>query len=312
MGLNARIPLACSLLLALCACGNFIELAPPREDVSPTVDAGPAPAPGSDAAVARGFYATCADALSQPSAVSEDAYGGLLSQHVQTGTDGFALVDYVGWSQAAPDMAALGAHLAEVATASPGACDLAFWINAYNALVLRGVLDTFGGDTGYSVSDDDFAFFKSTRYPVAGMMLSLDELEHGVVRGDWLHGSVDGSPSIDQLMAAHTQLWNGEAVDARIHMALNCAARGCPNLGDVPYTGDSLDAQLEAATRAFLANGDKGAGPSGITQLFDWFRPDFETDSGSVDDFIRLHRPGGLSDVDSGRFIPYDWTLNSL
>lgn len=292
-----RLALGLALALVAAGCGNYIEFEPRR----------PPPTDGDG----RAFYERCADALARPPSVDDAGYAELLQRRVSQDGAGFAVVDYVAWADATVDVAALDDYVAALAGAEPARCDLAFWINAYNANVLRAVLEEFDGDTGYSVSQDDFAFFTAARHPVAGMMLTLDELEHGVVRGDWAHPSVAGAPELDALMVEHARLWEGTTVDARIHMALNCAARGCPNLGREPYDNRSLDAQLDAATAAFLGNPDKGAGPDGITQLFQWFAADFVADSGSVEGFIERQREGGLEGVDTGAFIDYDWSLNA-
>lgn len=310
---------AIALLCAFAsACGNFIEFEPPQgaagapsPPATPASPVGQATPPVAGDPSTRAFYARCAAEHALAPTVDGAALSEVLSRRVAVDASGLALVDYLGWAADATDRATLDSYRADLGTAQPRTCDLAFWINAYNASVIAGVLDNFGLDRGYSVSNDDFAFFTATRYPVAGMQLSLDELEHGVVRGQWDHPSVVNAPDLAAMMTAHVTLWGADTVDARIHMALNCAARGCPNLATALYGNATLDADLDRNTGAFLADALKGAGPNGVTQLFDWFAADFVADSGSVDAFIARYRAGGLDGVNSGAFLEYDWTLNT-
>jgi hypothetical protein len=308
----ARAITRCIVLCAglwLSACGDSITY---DGTLAGSTDAGLLPADFTS----RPYHRRCApDAGAAGSdAVDLDAYDRLLARHVRPGDGGFARVDYLAWSDSEEDLASLDAHLEQVATARPGECDLSFWINAYNAIVLREVLDVFEArlpdDPDFSVADDDFAFFTRQRHAVASESLSLDELEHGVIRGDWRHPSVQGAPALDRMMALHAGLWQGASVDARIHMALNCAARGCPNLRAWAYRRGMLDRQLADSTQRFLDNAQKGAGPRGVSRLFDWFRQDFERDAGSVAAFITAYRSEGLLGVELGRFVEYDWTLN--
>jgi hypothetical protein len=266
----------------------------------------------SSSFASRSYYARCVvDGGSAAAApVDPEAYERLLARHVRVAEDGSARVNYRAWAASDADLRSLDSYLEGVGSARPGACDLAFWINAYNAIVLRGVLEHFQEAPSFSVADDDFAFFTRDRHSVASESLSLDELEHGVLRGDWQHPSLRGSPVLERMMALHAELWQGEAVDARVHMALNCAALGCPNLRDSAYRRDGLDAQLADATRRFLADADRGAGPRGVSRLFEWFREDFVRDAGSVAVFIEGYRENGLEDVELGRFVEYDWALN--
>ena len=214
---------------------------------------------------------------------------------------------------AADDLPGLLKFLDAVACARPVAGDLAFWLNAYSANVIAAVIEQLADDPAYRVDRDGFIFFSGPRVPVAGVMMTLDELEHGVVRAEFGAGSrTAGSPIESTLMQLHDTLFMDQALDARIHVALNCAAISCPNLPTESWDGARLDAQLEAATLAFLDNPDKGAGPDGITPLMDWFGQDFVDDAGSIEAFIDAHRTDGSAGVDTNAFLEYDWALNRL
>lgn len=95
---------------------------------------------------------------------------------------------------------------------------IAFWINAYNAVVIFHVLERCPELD--SVKDVD-GFFDELRYPIAGQHLTLDEIEG-----------------------------NERALgDARVHVAVVCASTSCPDLRSEPYRGEELDAQLEDSIR---------------------------------------------------------------
>jgi hypothetical protein len=151
---------------------------------------------------------------------------------------------------------------------------------------------------------------------ISGVRLTLDQLEHAIIRGDFAReGLLEAdSQTLGRIRFMHEALRSAGPLDARIHMALNCAALSCPNLQPSAYLGPQLDAQLDDAAQAFLDNPDKGAGPDGISALFrpDWFEGDFVASSGSVSAFITQLRPEGLSGVDVDSFLNYDWTLNAL
>ncbi len=238
---------------------------------------------------------------------------GILAEHVSI--DGRqATLDYAGMTGSPTTMAALGSYRAALATADPAALQgqaerLSFWLNAYNASVIAGVLSEYAGRSDYSVNDSG-TFFNARRYRVAGLTLSLDEVEHGAVRGVWDHASVAGSPSEGPLRAWHTALWGADGVDARIHVALNCGALSCPNLQQMAWQPATLPEDLQAALEVFLDDPVKGAGPNGVSLLFTWFKPDFESDQGGVEAFIEKNRKGGLVGVDTGKMLTYDWALN--
>lgn len=243
----------------------------------------------------------------------------VLGSFVETSADGnFVYVDYETLKDRGQSVLYLDRYLAEIGIVRPDNLatfeeKLAYWINAYNASVIRGVLAEYG--PGYSVANDNFAFFSTPRTTAGGEIWSLDQLEHGIIRGDEMHEAYLGSDDDTQarMLALHEALWSGADVDARIHVALNCAALSCPNLPSAApfvYQPSTLEAQLDTAARAFANNEAKGAGPAGISRLFDWFAADWEPRFGGASSFIEMHRTDGLNGVDTGQFLEYDWSLN--
>lgn len=186
----------------------------------------------------------------------------------------------------------------------------AFWLNAYNALVLRGAAEQRAGNPEFSPQDDDFAFFTIRQHLVAGTVLSLDAIEHGIVRGDFSHASFTTLSAADQAVIRTLSADVLDAPDGRVHVALNCAARSCPALPSRAFRAGDLDATLDERARLFVADPTRGAGPNGISTLFQWFSADFESSHGSSRGFIESYRDD-VSNVDFGTFLAYDWTLNA-
>jgi len=235
-------------------------------------------------------------------------YAGVLSRHVRDGR-----VDYAALRA---DRAALDAYVAAVGEAdaraiSAGSRDeqLSFWINAYNALVLRTVIDHYPIERGSLVG---LAFpansiwqipgaFKERRFLAAGRRVSLDEIEHRIIR-----------PTFREPL---------------VHMALVCAALSCPPLRSEPYRARTLSAQLQDQARRFVGDPLRGmqlAASSGevrASTIFKWFGEDFaplgagEGRTGVLE-FLAAHAadPAQSRLLRSGalrlRYLPYDWTLN--
>lgn len=131
--------------------------------------------------------------------------------------------------------------------------ELAFYINAYNALVFKGVLDRGPEeDTVWSGLISGFLFFEWMDINIDGQMTSLKLLEDDIIRARYR--------------------------DPRIHAAINCASMSCPRLPGVAYTGDLLDVQLESSMREF-ANAESNVRVHGgklyLSSIFDWFADDF-------------------------------------
>lgn len=184
---------------------------------------------------------------------------------------------------------ALDSYLATVASASlAGMSDaekLAFWINAYNAYVVKGVLDNWPLDSVLSVE----GFFDTVDYTVASRELTLNEIENEQIR----------------------PVFN----EPRIHFAVNCASVGCPPISAQPYLGRTLDAQLEAQAVAYIERTttvDENLMRIGLSKIFEWFSGDFGGVDG-VREFVAQRHTAGDS-IRNGRnllvFIDYDWALN--
>jgi hypothetical protein len=179
--------------------------------------------------------------------ISHAKLGEVLKKYVSGGK-----VDYVGLRA---DQASLDEYLKSVASAS-GDLKAAFYINAYNALVLKAIVSQ---DPLPKNVTDDKAFFDKTKYKVAGKDMTLNDIE-GKIRK--------------------------ENKDARVHFAFNCGARSCPPLQSVPFEDKTLDATLTKLTQNFLNNNgvkiDDTKKEIQVTKLMDWYGTDFSETLGDA------------------------------
>jgi hypothetical protein len=195
-------------------------------------------------------------------------------------------LNYAGLAADPAARADLDLFLASVAT-MPESEPLYAWLNAYNAVVVKSVLARY---PLRSVRDVP-GFFDRAQHRVAGQMRTLDQIENQIVRPRF-----------------H---------DARVHVALNCAARSCPALASRAFTAGNVDASLTRLARSMIANDTHVRFRNGTLELspiFTWFAADFVRDAGSVRAWItRYDERGKHTAVPANaptRERVYDWRLN--
>ena len=189
----------------------------------------------------------------------------LLEQHVSPA----GLVDYAALQAAPEPLQKYLQELADVQETELSGQDepiqIAFWINAYNALTLKLIIDhypipaggAFGGlfGGGQSITDIDGAW-DELQWTVAGKQRTLDDIEHNILRKNF--------------------------DEPRIHFAIVCASLSCPDLRREAYNGLRLDRQLQEQTLRFLNNPNKGLNIDRrrdrvrVSSIFDWFDEDFD------------------------------------
>jgi hypothetical protein len=187
------------------------------------------------------------------------------------------------------DVAKLDNYLKAVAAAKVPAdknAAIALYVDAYNAIVLKAVLDNKRPRSVLDVKD----FFDVKKYNVAGKTVSLNQLEKEVL--------------------------NPFAKDPRTHMVLVCGAVGCPILEEKPFAGSDVNARLDAATKRYLAGPTGAVAESGalkLSMIFNWYKADFGGDAGVLA-FVKKHLPADAAqkagDAPKITFIDYNWTLN--
>lgn len=227
-----------------------------------------------------------------------DPFDELLVKHVTIGA-----VDYAGLQK---DEAPLDAYLATLAktdieklTANE---QKAFWINAYNAFTIKLILNHYPGvESIKDIPRGDRWNWEG--WVVGGEKQSLDAIEHEFLR---------------------------PLGDPRIHFAINCASFSCPDLLAEAYRAETLDDQLDRASRDFFASEEKGlrygmssgflSGESPAvhtSEILFWFKKDFEREDSDRIDFLLRYAPKPAQifieehrDALKLKKLDYDWSLN--
>lgn len=173
---------------------------------------------------------------------------------------------------------------------------LAFWINVYNVLAIDWIVRAGPVESIRDLGSWLRPVWKKPAGRVGGREVSLDEIEHRVLRPM-------GEP--------------------RIHFAIVCASTSCPSLRREPYRPADLERQLDEQARVFLSDPRKGlaldreADRVRLSKILDWFAGDFGGRVGVVD-FVTEHAPASErawlsehADADLS-YLPYDWRVNAL
>jgi len=209
-------------------------------------------------------------------------------------------VDYATWQTNQLDRSTLldylrGMNSAGASIRSGGQSEMAFWINAYNALTIEGILQVFPTNSikDHAPDANGFNIWDDFKLPVGGSEYSLNDIEHNVLR---------------------------KMGDPRIHFAIVCASKSCPQLSQRAYFADSLDQHLTYSTGLFFHTPGKFSydlqrGELGLSPIIKWFGEDF-----GRSDQERLQYLAQFMPEDAGRlaasgsatinYLDYDWGLN--
>lgn len=161
----------------------------------------------------------------------------------------------------------------------------AFRINAYNLLVISGVIEAYPVQSVQDIS----GFFDGTKHLVAGQLMTLNTLERDFIL-------VDGDP--------------------RSHFVLVCGAVGCPPITNFAYRPITLERQLDNQTYKalndpiFLRLSDEGIQVE-LSQIFKWYADDFGKNKAERLAFINSFRDSKLQEGVVLSYYPYDWSLNN-
>lgn len=167
-----------------------------------------------------------------------------------------------------------------------------FWVNMYNALVQsKAKSDT-------SSFENRNAFFKKSDITIGGTNLSLDNIEHNILRG------------VDKGQNDFTQTFQLEKLDNRLHFALNCGAAACPSIAF--YSPEKIDEQLNLAEEIFVQSASKFDSTTGVletSKILDWYADDFGGEEGIVE-LMKKHGVVNDQPISKITYTPYDWTLD--
>ena len=220
--------------------------------------------------------------------VDNALYAELLSKYVRNG-----VVDYRGLKNEEDKLDRYLLVLEKTDSKSlPRNERFAFYINAYNAWTLKLILTGYPGVK--SIKDFGTIFrspWKKRIVRIDAAVFSLDHIEHSILRP--------------------------QMKDPRIHVVVNCASKSCPPLLAVPYSGKSLERQLEEQFSAFINDPHRNRLEGStlyVSKIFDWYAEDF---GGDVLGFFLKYAKGDLKKrLETNRanisikYLKYDWSLN--
>ena len=255
--------------------------------IAPSACAAPAPDPWRHWAVSD---------ETQHQRIDFAAWNEFLAHYVVAGDDG---IDRVAYGRVLPaDHEALSLHIAALAglpiTSYRRAEQQAYWINLYNALTVRVVLDHYPVASIRDIKLGgplSFGPWSKKLLHIEGEEVSLDDIEHRILRPFW-----------------H---------DPRLHYALNCASLGCPDLRPRAFTAGAMEGALDGAARGYV-NHPRGArvetGQLFVSSIYRWYAPDFgDSDAAIIAHLRRYAAPplaAALAPITGIAGDQYDWSLN--
>lgn len=226
------------------------------------------------------------------------AFDALLTRRARISRDRVVRVDYAGWRGSSADRAALGRYIDTLSALDPLSLtrpeQFAFWANLYNALTIRVVLDAWPVRSIREIRSSLLVAgpWKKTVTRVSGVDLSLDDIEHEILRKGW--------------------------ADPRVHYAVNCASFSCPNLPLRAWRGASLGPGLDASARSYV-NHERGVAFNGaaltVSSIYKWYAADF----GGTDPRVIAHLAQYAADSLAARLRQttriadddYNWAINA-
>lgn len=228
--------------------------------------------------------------------VDHSALDTLLQKYV----DDRSLVAYAKWKDNAADLKALDQYLTrmgcvDLGKPAPRAAQLAYWINVYNALTIRGILREYPTTSirNHTAKVSGYNIWKDLVLWVDGKNYSLDDIEHQILR---------------------------KMGEPRIHFAVVCASIGCPPLANRAYTAKDLDSQLAANARRFFAQpvnfrADERSRTVYVSELLKWYGTDFAPTPAEQMKILRPYFPSpeAFAWIETGvtvRYLDYNWGLN--
>lgn len=158
--------------------------------------------------------------------------------------------------------------------------NLAYWLNAYNAFTLKLIIDNYPVK---SITDLDGGKPWDKKWiNLDSKTLSLNDIENVIIRPRFK--------------------------DARIHFAVNCAAKSCPPLANYAFTGKNVNTKMDALTKSFINSSanEISADKIVVSKIFDWYGEDFN----DLITFINKYSSVNVNPGAKISFMDYDWTLN--
>lgn len=224
--------------------------------------------------------------------IDHSAWDALLKEYVSASESGVNLVDYDRMKAEATDALKSYLDAMQAVAVEEFSRDeqFAFWVNLYNAATVDVILKNLPLDSIRDIGLLGSGPWKDDAVTVAGRTLSLDNIEHDILRPEWK--------------------------DVRIHYAVNCASIGCPNLALEAYTAAKLEPMLEQAAAAYVNHPRGFGGEKGnviASNIFEWYQVDWGSEE-AVLEHARQYAVGPTAALLEGATqiggYVYDWALN--
>ncbi len=227
--------------------------------------------------------------------INHGAFDQLLKKYVDVN----GRVNYQAWHQNSADRALLKNYLSDMSRANPDQeatrpARLAYWINAYNAVTIEGILRVYPTTSirNHTAKLIGYNIWKNLIFTAGDKRVSLEDIEHKILR---------------------------KMGEPRIHCAIVCASIGCPRLLNEAYVAQRLEQQLAVNTQDFFArqqNLQVDGRDLKLSQIISWFGSDFgKTQQQQMQVLSPYFPPAAQALVASGNyrvsFLEYDWNLNT-
>ncbi len=244
------------------------------------------------------YVGTKASADISMDSVDHSLWNQLLTKYV----DGEGMVDYRSWRANRQDIMLLDQYLQTLSSASERVhatkqAKLAFWINAYNAATIRGILREYPTTSirNHTARLFGYNIWKDLKLYVGGTPISLHDIEHERLR---------------------------TMSEPRIHFAIVCASISCPRLLNEAYLPDRVDQQLESNAKDFFSRQrnfrfDRSQQRFELSSILKWFAEDFGSNQSAqlkrIADWLPSKESQRIASLGKGNitYLDYDWGLNS-
>ncbi|MDB4766556.1 DUF547 domain-containing protein [bacterium] len=229
--------------------------------------------------------------------IDHSVWNSLLSKYV----DDAGGVNYAGLKASQTDSQALEGYIAQLSSASltqnaARENQMAYWINAYNSVTMKGMLQEYPTTSirNFTSEDGGYNIWKNLLLNVSGKQISLESIENKVLR---------------------------PMGDPRIHFAIVCASKGCPRLLNEAYVGETLNDQLNKNELNFFSNPqnfqfDQANREIKLSSILKWYGSDFGADQATQLRTIAPYLPteaakqAASSNAVSVSYLEYDWNIN--
>ena len=226
----------------------------------------------------------------------------ILNGYLQVHGSGVNKFDYAALKASSRDRAKLESYLDYLQKIDPRgyskAEQKAYWINLYNSLTVKLVVDAYPVKSILEICEDRASGskcsgpWKEKHVKVTGRELTLDNIENDILRPVWK--------------------------DSLIHYGLSCASYGCPSLLKTTFTAKNTEMLLSSAAREYV-NHPRGVSFMEddlivVSSIYEWYSEDFGKSERDVIRHLysyaneklakRLQNFKGTVDYE------YDWSLN--